>query len=81
MTILFTACVPVKPRKPFGVGIARPARERRTPYTAADAQWWAENSPANAVGYEVAGPSDAEIDRMARESEELDSVCRGFLPC
>lgn len=50
MTILFDATRPVKPTRPFAQGLSSP---RRATYTAADAQWWAENSPANASGYEV----------------------------
>ena len=78
MVILFNACVPVKSRKSFGMGIARPARER-LPIgpTPAEAQWWAENSPANQYGYEVVGPTDCVLDAMARDAAELDRVCRG----
>lgn len=79
MTILYHPARRVNRPRPFGLGIARPARERRVGYTAADARWWAENSPANRDGHEVAFPSDAELERMAEESAELDRLCRGIV--
>ena len=56
-----------------------PQRERRLPIgpSDADAKWAAENLNADTTQYEVVCPSDAILDDMARESAELDRVCRG----
>jgi hypothetical protein len=63
MTILFDPSKPVRPStaRPFAAGLAPAPRERRAPYTAADAQWWAENSPTRNDGYEVLIPAPAPI--------------------
>ena len=59
-----------------------PQRERRLPVgpSAADAQWWAENNPAN-----HSGPTDAELDAMAADALMADDADRfnalGYLPC
>ena len=80
MTILYDPRRSVNRNRTFGLGVAKPA-ERRLPVgpSVADAQWWAENAPSNRYGFEVFGPSDAEMDRMARESAELDRTCRGSI--
>ena len=53
MTILFNACRPVNPRKPFGLGIARPSRVKLSPYASADLAFSA-SSPCPTA------PTDAE---------------------
>lgn len=55
-----------------------PRRKSSSCPTPEDAQWWAENSPANAFGYEVVGYSDAMADRLAGESEALDFAEKGL---
>ena len=79
MTILFDATRPVKTarRKSFAIGVTRPNRERRAPYTAADAAWWAANAPSNPTGYEVNGIADSIIDQAAGEAAALDRMEAG----
>ena len=60
---------------PFGEGILRTPRFEPS---AADAQWWAENSPANATGYEVVGPSDSETDFTAGCSMATARMSAGY---
>lgn len=72
MTILFDSTRSAKPatRKPFAKGLSfSPVRQ---PYTGADLDWWAANSPAN-----LAAP---DYDQMAGESAALDRLEAG-IPC
>ena len=62
---------------PFGDGILhRPVRFEQP--SDADAQWWTENSPANATGYEVVGLSDSETDFTAGCSMATARMSSGF---
>src|SRR4051794_4260802 len=91
MTTLFDSARTVKATRPFARGLSA-HRDRRMPFTAADAQWNAENSPANATGYDVdvlsdsdlasmawAAAMESELDRMAGEAEALDRLTAGQL--
>lgn len=83
MTILFDATRRVKPtRKPFGLGLSRdlPRRERPQP-SAADAAWWAANSPSNTTGYDVLGPADSLIDAAAADALAQSRVDAGYVAC
>lgn len=72
-----TRRVKSRPVRVFGQGIS--TSDRRQPYSAADQAWWAANSPANAKGFEVVGPSDAELDRQAGEATFL-AACDAWQP-
>jgi hypothetical protein len=79
MTTLFDATRPVKSARlrRFGLGLGRPTRERRTPYTAADLEWAAVHLNADAADYDVL-PSDAELDRLAGEAEAVNRMSAGY---
>jgi hypothetical protein len=64
--------------RPFGEGIIPDRRERLMPYTDTDLQWNAETSPANATGYEVIGPTDADFDFAAGCAMDQARLDAGF---
>ena len=64
MSILFDSARLVNSSRPFALGLSA-RRDCRQPYTAADLQWNAENSPANATGYDVIAPTNADLTAMA----------------
>jgi hypothetical protein len=75
MTILFDAARKVKPARPFAAGLSF---ARRADHTAADARWWAENSPANRDGFHVTGPSDAALELAAGAALAEDRMSAGY---
>jgi hypothetical protein len=88
MTIVFDSTHTVKPST-FALGLATARPERRKPYTAADQQWWAENSPTRDFGYEVleAGPApicggspERDWDSLYAESRAMDCLEAGLIP-
>jgi hypothetical protein len=80
MVTLFDSARPVKSARPFAQGISA-RRECRMPYTAEDLQWNAENSPANATGFDVIFPTDSDLTAMAWAEalgSELDRIAGEF---
>ncbi|HEU5117153.1 MAG TPA: hypothetical protein VFT74_10850 [Isosphaeraceae bacterium] len=76
MTILFDATAKVnRVNRPFALGLTRDNTTRRVGYTAADAQWAAENlnQPARVVDARL----NAEVDRMAEEAAWQDAYEAG----
>lgn len=79
MTTLYSSTRPVKSRKPFAIGLSRPGRERRAPYSAADAAWAAYHLNADSRDYEVVvSAEDRRFDAMAEDARQMDLAERGF---
>jgi hypothetical protein len=62
VTTLFDSARRVKTVRRFANGLSF---ARRAGHTAADEAWWAANSPANAEGFDLLGPSDETIEQAA----------------
>lgn len=69
MNTIFDSARTVKPARRFGTGIPS---ARRMPYTAADAAWWAANSPANRYGFDVVSQPVRAID--CPENRNVETV-------
>lgn len=70
MTTLNSISPAVKsPRPMFGLGLAKPDRQRVDPSAASDAAWWSEVSNDSYT---------AELDRLAGESAALDAHEQGL---
>jgi hypothetical protein len=73
--VIFDSTRPtVNRNRPFGIGVARPGREKRAPFTAADAEWAARELNADARDYDVI----PDYDRMAAEWAAEETMGRGF---
>ena len=64
MCTLFDSARPVKPDRPFALGLEEP--DRRMPYSAADLEWWAVEGNRDATDYETLPEPD--WDAMAAEA-------------
>lgn len=83
MQTIYDSTRKVKPatRRPFALGVARPNRERRAPFTASDAAWWTQNAPSNRTGFEVLGLADSRWDALAADSLAQSRVDAGCVAC
>ena len=81
MTILYHPGRLVNRNTTFGLGIAKPARERRLPVgpSAADRAWAAYELNKDCRDYSVdTTAEDRRFDRMAADSAEMDRAERGI---
>ena len=76
--VLFNGCQPIRPtNRHFGLGLARPVREKRVGYTLADLQWAAEN--LNHDG--VTADDDARLAERAMPAEVYHELQAELADC